>query len=740
MAYYPRIFYYPEDEGGGDDPTRAAALSMGQTPEEVEALTKAYEDQAKAQQEIDAARNAGNEDLVAYLEVQLQLNRELSEVSNEQLDQLRQRRQENADFAEAQRQAEEEINRELQLQIEAEASLVGFATEMWEALKKQTGELDKQRVALGKGTGLFGQFNQQLTDSVAAAARFGKGAEEVGNTIGSLSDGMMNFTQLSDANQKTLIDGSLALSQFGIDAGTAAKANDFLMNSLGKSAEESVTYQKELVELGHEIGMSGAKLAEKFGTMAEDLAKYGDKAGDVFKNLAKTAKATGVEMSLLLNVAGKFDTFEGAAGAVGKLNAQMGTNLDAMSLLQEEDPAKRVEMLRDSFLATGKDLASMSRFEKMAAAEAMGMKLPELQKFLAPKKEATETDKNFDELLEKTTTFADKLAAVGKQFAVFFTPVISILVDVLEWVGQAVSWFGELTKKISENKAIVYTLATVLGTLMIPVLVYSIALATKSLDTKVKLFFERVKELALGYKKLVLDIKANAILLKNNIAAAAEVVWLKLKAAATWLYTAAMNSSLVALIRTTAATIASGVATAGLNIATGLATGATWLFNAALAANPIGLVIIAVVALVGALYLLWDNMAAIGEFFTDIWDSITASIQAAIDLATGALDTIGGWFGFGGEEETPGLAGGTPNFQGGKAIVGEKGPELVNLPRGAEVIPNDKLAPTGGSKAGAAKAADEKPPVIKLILNERELGQAVLDVIDKKLSVFMGVS
>lgn len=43
----------------------------------------------------------------------------------------------------------------------------------------------------------------------------------------------------------------------------------------------------------------------------------------------------------------------------------------------------------------------------------------------------------------------------------------------------------------------------------------------------------------------------------------------------------------------------------------------------------------------------------------------------------------------------PGFASGTNFAPGGVALVGEKGPELVNLPRGSQVIPNHKLtAPT----------------------------------------------
>lgn len=43
-------------------------------------------------------------------------------------------------------------------------------------------------------------------------------------------------------------------------------------------------------------------------------------------------------------------------------------------------------------------------------------------------------------------------------------------------------------------------------------------------------------------------------------------------------------------------------------------------------------------------------------------------------------------------EGVPGFAAGVKNFVGGRAIVGENGPELLNLPRGSDVIPLDDTA------------------------------------------------
>lgn len=47
-----------------------------------------------------------------------------------------------------------------------------------------------------------------------------------------------------------------------------------------------------------------------------------------------------------------------------------------------------------------------------------------------------------------------------------------------------------------------------------------------------------------------------------------------------------------------------------------------------------------------------------------------------------------------GRDRPPGFAGGVENFSGGMAMVGERGPELVRLPGGSDVIPNHALGTT----------------------------------------------
>lgn len=80
-------------------------------------------------------------------------------------------------------------------------------------------------------------------------------------------------------------------------------------------------------------------------------------------------------------------------------------------------------------------------------------------------------------------------------------------------------------------------------------------------------------------------------------------------------------------------------------------------------------------------------LTAAGAALTAAAGALTAS--AAASAASGFADIFGS--ALGGLAQGGGLAGGTNFARGGMTLVGERGPELVNLPRGAQVIPNDVL-------------------------------------------------
>lgn len=73
------------------------------------------------------------------------------------------------------------------------------------------------------------------------------------------------------------------------------------------------------------------------------------------------------------------------------------------------------------------------------------------------------------------------------------------------------------------------------------------------------------------------------------------------------------------------------------SVATGVATAAQWAWNIALDANPIGIVIIAIVALVGVFVLLWNKCDWFRNFWIGLWHIIQNAAKAVADWFTGTL-------------------------------------------------------------------------------------------------------
>jgi len=117
---------------------------------------------------------------------------------------------------------------------------------------------------------------------------------------------------------------------------------------------------------------------------------------------------------------------------------------------------------------------------------------------------------------------------------------------------------------------------------------------------------------ALAFKFYELTMKA------VTVATASWAVIQGVGTAAMWLWNAAIGTSI-------GETLALRAMYLGSAIASGVMTAAQWLLNAALTANPIGVVVMAVAALVGAIILI----ATKTTWFQTIWQYMTSSLAAA---------------------------------------------------------------------------------------------------------------
>lgn len=73
---------------------------------------------------------------------------------------------------------------------------------------------------------------------------------------------------------------------------------------------------------------------------------------------------------------------------------------------------------------------------------------------------------------------------------------------------------------------------------------------------------------------------------------------------------------------------------------TKIGTAVQWALNAALAANPVGLIIIAVIALIAVFVLLWTKVAGFRNFFIGVWKAITNAAVAAWNWIKSATQNV----------------------------------------------------------------------------------------------------
>jgi len=85
-------------------------------------------------------------------------------------------------------------------------------------------------------------------------------------------------------------------------------------------------------------------------------------------------------------------------------------------------------------------------------------------------------------------------------------------------------------------------------------------------------------------------------------------------------------------------TVAHTVALVAHTVAHGVATAAQWAFNAAVSANPIGLIILAIAALVTGIILLAKNWDFVKEKMLVVWDVIVSIVKGHINLVIGFIN------------------------------------------------------------------------------------------------------
>ena len=248
-----------------------------------------------------------------------------------------------------------------------EAFMGGFGNITLGGIIEHTNKMSEYSAEMNKATGAAGQLSESLREHRKSAEGMAVGYQELTKHQTAVFLGMTDFTKLSPKARGELAGLASKLTKLGISAEDTAKNLDIMTKGLGMSWKEAKKTQMDIAKVGRALGVAPAKMAKDFAASAPKLAAYGKRGFEVFKKLASQAKATGMEMTDLLGITDKFDTFEGAAQQTAQLNAVMGTTINSVDMLMATED-ERVQILKQSVTATGKSWDSMARYERKALA------------------------------------------------------------------------------------------------------------------------------------------------------------------------------------------------------------------------------------------------------------------------------------------------------------------------------------------------------------------------------------
>jgi TP901 family phage tail tape measure protein len=209
-------------------------------------------------------------------------------------------------------------------------------------------------------------------------------------------------------------------------------------------------------------------------------------------------------------------------------------------------------------------------------------------------------------------------ASLGALTIKIGTELLPVAKDMLDQTLKLVDWFGR-------HKDVALILGGAIGTLAAGMLVYKTYLIAANVVENTATVLKWLHTTAVAAGRLAIRLYAA----DQGIAAGS-----------TWAFVAAQWASFTGLVRNAASVVAGTVALVAHNVAVGILrvslyawTAAQWALNVAMDANPIGLVILAIAALVVGIWYLWTHSEDFRKFWIEVWNHIWTFLKA-----------VGSWF------------------------------------------------------------------------------------------------
>lgn len=334
-------------------------------------------------------------------------------------------------------------------QKELKEGIFSIAKQTWEISKQYGSELEKHIIAISKANGGYAEFLGNLREgsALSQAMTLGTGITGEDNMLAleALSDSFIGLTTYSEEAISSMQVATAQLTKVGVSSAMSAKGMDSLVTAMGKTPEQAGKIQESFVQMAAKNRLALSSVSQAFAENSSRFVGYGEQMTKVLAGLAEQSLKTGVSISGLVKITQQFDTFEGAANAVGNLNAILGGDyLNSIELLTASDD-ERIKILKDGVAASGMQWSSMNRFQQMAVANAAGISdLNEASKIFGQtslqntrqQAEQAETQKTLAEQANLMSSMNDKLKSSFNGLYIAVEPFLSLAMQLVEWFGK----------------------------------------------------------------------------------------------------------------------------------------------------------------------------------------------------------------------------------------------------------------------------------------------------------------
>lgn len=169
-------------------------------------------------------------------------------------------------------------------------------------------------------------------------------------------------------------------------------------------------------ELGDAFGLDAKLISRDMSKALTDVKHFG---GATVKQIAEAstyARKLGLELKDITGTLDAFETFDTAAENAAKLSQAFGVNIDAFQLMEAQDPAAQIDMLRKSFRNAGIDASNFNRQQLKLVSGTTGLDESTVKMALSLKNQGAsmnEIQKKSGEAEKKTMTQAESMARLA---------------------------------------------------------------------------------------------------------------------------------------------------------------------------------------------------------------------------------------------------------------------------------------------------------------------------------------